>query len=439
MAALEQFFKIQERGSSVRTEIVGGLTTFLAMAYIVAVNPGILAGAGVPFNAAVTATCIGAAVATIAMGLIANRPVALASGMGINAVIAFGMCGSFGIDWRIAMAVVVMEGVIILGLVLGGLRKAVMDAIPLDLRQAIGIGIGLFITFIGLKGAGLILGNESTLVSMGKITEPTSIVAIISIAVAIVLTLANVPGALLISIIVAVFVGIPLGVTPLPQSWNLGLDFSSFGAPLQEVGGTLAIVQVFMQPALWLFVFALLMSDFFDTLGTAVAIAKEGEFLDANGDVKDIKQILAVDSSSAILGGFFGCSSITCFLESASGVAAGARTGLSNIVIGLLFALCAFFSPVISMVTGAATCGALVVVGFLIMSEVGSIGWNQPEIAFPAFLTIVGIPFTYSITNGIGLGFLAYVILMTARGKAAEVKPLMWVAAFAFLMMFIFV
>lgn len=436
---MDSFFKIQQRGSSVRTEVVGGLTTFLAMAYIVAVNPGILATAGVPFNAAVTSTCLGAAIATIAMGLVANRPIALASGMGINAVIAFGMCGSFGIDWRIAMGVVVLEGVIILGLVLGGLRKAVMDAIPLDLRQAIGIGIGLFITFIGLKGAGLILANESTLVSMGRITEPTSIVALISIAVAIVLTLAQVPGALLISIVVAVLAGLPLGVTPLPQSWNLGLDFSAFGAPLQNVDGTMALVQVFLQPALWLFVFSLLMSDFFDTLGTAVAIAKEGEFLDENGDVQDIKAILAVDSSSAILGDFFGCSSITCFLESASGVAAGARTGLANIVVGVLFVLCAFFSPVISMVTGAATCGALVVVGFLIMSEVGSISWSQPEIAFPAFLTIVGIPFTYSITNGIGLGFLSYVILMTARGKAQTVKPLMWVAAGAFLLMFLFV
>lgn len=436
---METFFKIKERGSTLRTEIVGGLTTFLAMAYIVAVNPGILQSAGVPFNAAVTATCIGAAVATIAMGLIANRPVALASGMGINAVIAFGMVGSLGIDWRVAMAVVVLEGIIILGLVLGGLRKAVMDAIPLDLRQAIGIGIGLFITFIGLKGAGLILGNESTLVSMGRITEPTAIVAVISIVVAIVLTLANVPGALLISIVVAVIAGIPLGVTPLPTSWNLGLDFSSFGAPLAEVDGTIAMVQVLLQPALWLFVFSLLMSDFFDTLGTAVAIAKEGDFLDANGDVEDIKPILAVDASSAIIGGFFGCSSITCFLESASGVAAGARTGFSNLVVGVLFALCAFFSPVISMVTGSATCGALVVVGFLIMSEVGSISWRAPEIAFPAFLTIVGIPFTYSITNGIGLGFLSYVVLMLARGKALEVKPLMWVAAFAFLCMFIFV
>ncbi len=197
-------------------------------------------------------------------------------------------------------------------------------------------------------------------------------------------------------------------------------------------------MQVFLQPALLLFVFSLLMSDFFDTLGTAVAIAKEGDFLDENGDVQDIKAILTVDSSAAIIGGFFGASSVTCFLESASGVAAGARTGFSNLVVGALFVVCAFFAPLFGMVTGAATCGVLVVVGFLIMSEVGSISWHRADVAFPAFLIIVGIPFTYSITNGIGIGFIAYVLLMLARGKAKQVKPLMWLAAAAFLVMFIF-
>lgn len=436
---MEDFFKIKQRGSSVRNEIIGGITTFLAMAYIVAVNPAILADAGIPFSAALTATCFGAAVATIAMGIFANRPIALASGMGINAVVAYGMCGSLGLDWRVAMAVVLLEGVVILGLVLGGLRKAVMDAIPLDLRQAIGIGIGLLITFIGLKGAGLIIADDSTYIALGSLTDPASIVAIVSLASAVILTFMKVPGALLISIIFGVIVGIPLGVTILPASWSLGLDFSAFAAPFQEVNGTLAIVQVILQPALWLFVFSLLMSDFFDTLGTAVAIAKEGDFIDQNGDVEDIKAILTVDSTAAIIGGFFGASSITCFLESASGVAAGARTGLSNIVVGLLFIICAFLAPLFGMVSGAATCGALVVVGFLIMSEVGSISWDTPELAFPAFLIIVGIPFTYSITNGIGLGFIAYVILMVARGQATVVKPLMWVAAIAFLCMFLFV
>lgn len=436
---MESFFKIKERGSTVQTEVIGGLTTFLAMAYIVAVNPAILMDAGVPFNAALTSTCIGAAIATIAMGLIANRPIALASGMGINAVVSYGMCASLGLDWRVAMAVVMLEGVVILALVLSGFRKAVMDAIPLDLRQAIGIGIGLFITFIGLKGAGLIVADDSTFISLGTLTSPAAIVALIALVVAIVLTIIKVPGALLISIVVAVIIGLPLGVTPIPTSWSLGLDFSAFAAPFQPVDGMMAVVQVIIQPALWLFVFSLLMSDFFDTLGTAVAVGKEANFVNKEGDVEDIQPILTVDSASAILGGFLGASSITCFVESTSGAAAGARTGLSNIVVGAMFLICAFLAPLFSMVSGAATCGALVVVGFLIMSDVGSINWGSPELAFPAFLIIVGIPFTYSITNGIGLGFISYVLLMLARGRVREVKPLMWVAALAFVAMFVFV
>lgn len=435
---MEQFFKIKERGSSVGVEVLGGLTTFLAMAYIVAVNPGILSAAGIPFDAALTATCLGAAVMTIAMGFIANRPIALASGMGINAVVAFGMCAGMGVDWRIAMAVVFVEGIIILILVLCGLRKAVMDAIPVGLRQAIGIGIGLFIAFIGLKGAGLIIADESTLLAFGDISSPTCIVALISILLAVVLYVMNIRGALFISIIAATIIGIPMGVTIIPTEWSFGLNFETFAAPFQQVDGGMAVIQVFLQPALLLFVFSLLMSDFFDTMGTVVAVAQQGEFIDEEGNVEDIQPILAVDSAAAAVGGFFGASSITSFVESTSGAAEGARTGLSCIVVGVLFLVCAFLAPLFGMVSSAATCGALVVVGYLMMSDIGEIDWKSPEIAFPAFLIIIGIPLTYSITNGIGFGFIAYVLLMIARGKVAEVKPLMWVAAFAFLVMFIF-
>lgn len=435
---MEQFFKIKQRGSSVGVEVLGGLTTFLAMAYIVAVNPAILMAAGIPFNAALTATCLGAAVMTIAMGLIANRPVALASGMGINAVVAYSLCGGMGVDWRVAMAVVFIEGIVILILVLCGLRKAVMDAIPVDLRRAIGIGIGLFIAFIGMKSAGLIVGNDSTLIAIGDLTSASCIVAVVSLIIAIVLHALNVRGALLISIVAATIVGIPLGVTVIPTDWSFGLDFSTFAAPFQQVDGTMAIVQVLMQPALLLFVFSLLMSDFFDTMGTVVAVAQQGDFIDEEGNVEDIQPILAVDSAAAAVGGFIGASSLTSFVESTSGAAEGARTGLSNIVAGLLFAACAFLAPLFGMVSGAATCGALVVVGFLMMSDIGEIDWKTPEFAFPAFLTIVVIPMTYSITNGIGMGFISYVLLMIARGKIGEIKPLMWVAALAFLVMFIF-
>ena len=437
---MEAFFKIKERGSSVSNEIVGGATTFLAMAYIVAVNPGILAAAGIPFSAALTSTCLGAALMTVAMGLIANRPIALASGMGLNAVVAYSLClGEVGADWRVAMAVVLVEGIVILILVLCGLRKAIMDAIPVDLRRAIGIGIGLFIAFIGLKGGGIVVPDDSTLLALGDLAAPACIVSLVSIIVAVVLHVKDVKGGLVISIIVAAIVGIPLGVTPLPADWDFGLDFSAFGAPFQidPQTGTIAIVQVFLQPVLMMFAFSLLMSDFFDTMGSAIAVAQQGGFVDENGEIEDTQAILLVDSAAAAAGGLVGASSITTYVESASGAAAGARTGLSNLVVGALFLLCAFFAPVIGMVSGSATCGALTVVGYLMMTDIAQIDWKRIEHALPAFLTIVGIPLTYSITNGIGFGFIAYCIIRIAQGRIRDIKPLMWVAAIAFLVMFI--
>ena len=439
---MDKFFKITERGSTVGNEVIGGLTTFLAMAYIIAVNPSMMVVAGMPFEAALTATCVGAAIMTILMGVIANRPIALASGMGINAIVAYTLCAAGnGVDWRVAMAVVFCEGIVILILVLCGLRKAVMDAIPVSLRRAIGIGIGLFIAFIGLKGGGIVASDASTYLALGDLTSGTCIVAIISILLAVILQAMNVRGALLISIILATVVGIPLGVTQMPSSWNFGLDFSAFAAPFQTdpATGTIAIAQVVLQPALLLMVFSLLMSDFFDTMGTVVAVGQQADFTDKDGNVEDIQAILTVDSAAAAVGGLVGASSITSFVESTSGAAAGARTGLSNIVIGILFFLCAFIAPIVGMVSSAATCGALVVVGYLMMTDVGEIDWSHIENAFPAFITIVGIPMTYSITNGIGFGFISYILIMLFMGRVKEIKPLMWVAALAFLIMFIFV
>ncbi len=436
---MEKFFKIKARGSSVSDEIIGGLTTFLAMAYIVFVNPNILVAAGVPFTAGLTATCLGAALMTLLMGLIANRPIALASGMGINAVVAYTVCVGMGVDWRVAMAVVFLEGIVILILVLCGLRKAIMEAIPVDLRRAIGIGIGLFIAFIGLKSGGLIVSDSSTYIAIGDLTSATCIVGLVGLLCAIILHALHVKGGLVISILVATIVAFPLGVTSLPETWNFGLDFSAFFAPFQTDPntGTLAIVQVFLQPALLLVVFSLLMSDFFDTMGTVLAVGRQADFADEEGNVKDIQPILVVDSAAAAVGGLFGASSITSFVESTSGAAAGARTGRSNGVVAILCVICAFLAPVFGMVPEAATMGALVVVGFLMMSDVVNISWDKVELAFPAFLTIIGIPFTYSITNGIGLGFISYVIIMICKGKIKEIKPLMWVAALAFLVMFI--
>ena len=440
---MDRFFKISERGSDVSTEVLGGITTFLAMAYIIAVNPMLMGpeGAGMPFSAALTATCFGSALMTVCMGLVSNRPIALASGMGINAVVAYSICGASGagVDWRAAMAVVFLEGVLILALVLCGLRKAVMDAIPVGLRRAIGIGIGLFIAFVGMKGGGLVVDDESTLLALGDVTSPAVLVSVLSIVIAVILQARGVKGALLISIVVATLVGIPLGVTALPTSLDFGLDFSAFAGPFQTVPGTdmLAIAQVFLQPALLLFVFSLLMSDFFDTMGSVMAVAEQGDFVDTDGNVEGIQPSLVVDSVAAAVGGFVGASSVTTYVESASGAAAGARTGLASVVTGALFVVAAFLAPVVGMVSSSATCGALVVVGYLMMSDIGQIDWSRVEVAFPAFITIFGIPMTYSITNGIGFGFISYCAIMVVLGRAREVRPLMWVAAAAFLLMFV--
>ncbi len=437
---MDEFFKISARGSSVRTEVMAGLTTFLTMAYVVAVNPAMLGKAGVPFTAALTATCFGAALMTAVMGLVTNRPVALASGMGLNAVVVFSICLGQGVDWRVAMACVLLEGLAIMILVLCGLREAIMRAIPASLQRAIGIGIGLFIAFIGLKGGMLIVGNESSLITMGAITQPEAIIAILSIVLAVGFTVVKIKGGLLWSILIATLAGIPFGVTPLPSAWNFGLDFSAFAAPLQTTpDGMVALVQVIVQPALLLFVFSMLMSDFFDTMGTVFAVGQKAGFSKENGDVEDMRQILIVDSAAAMAGGFIGASSITCYAESVSGATAGARTGLSNLVIAGAFVLCAFLSPIIGMISSSATCGALVVVGYLMMTEIGEIDWHDPALAIPSFLVIVGIPMTYSITDGIGFGFIFYCFVMLVTGRGRDVKPLMWIASAAFLAAFILV
>lgn len=436
---MDKFFKTAERGSSVAQELRAGLTTFLAMSYIIALNPLILSDAGVPISATITSTCFGAGIMTILMGLFANRPLALASGLGINSMIVVATSAYCGGDWRAAMGVIFLEGVVILLLVLCGLRQAIMDAIPLSLRHAISVGLGLFVAMIGLANAGIITGDGGTLVALGEVTQPTFIVGAISIVATIVFAAFDIKGSLLLGILVAVVCGIPLGVTQAPAGVLSIPDFSSFGAPFQaDAAGTMGIVKVVTTPALLVLAFSLMMSDFFDTMGTALAVAKEGEFVDNEGNVENMREILIVDSCAAWVGGLLGASSITTFVESTSGAADGGRTGLSSIFCGLFFIICAFFAPVIAVVPGAATCGALVYVGYLMISEVTEIDWHDMLEGLPAFLTVAGIPMTYSISSGIGLGFIGYVVVAIATGKAKTVKPLMWLASIAFVLYFIF-
>ena len=437
---MDKFFKVKERGSSTGRELRAGLTTFLAMAYIIAVNPPLLEAAGIAPAAAVTSTCVGAGIMTICMGLFANRPLACASGMGINAIFAFTLASVAGGDWHAASAVVFIEGIAILLLVLCGLREAIMDAIPVSLRHAISVGLGLFIAMIGLKDGGIIVANADTMVALGDVFSPTFIVGLVSLVATIVLYALNVKGSLLLGIIIAVIVGIPLGVTQMPSAIVSGLDFSSFGAPfLTDEQGVMGIAKAVTNPTLLVLAFSLMMSDFFDTMGTAMAVAKQGEFLNEDGSVEDIKQILIVDSAAAAVGGLTGASSLTTFVESASGAADGGRTGLTSITTGVIFIIAAFFSPLISIVSSATTCGALVFVGFLMMTDVVDIDWTDLLEGLPAFLIIAGVPFTYSISNGIGFGFIAYVLVAAVTGKLKKVKPLMWVAFLAFIVYFLVV
>lgn len=441
---MEKFFHLEERGTSVGQELRAGLTIFLAMAYIIAVNPAILGNpevpllASIPMNALVTATCVGAGVMTILMGLFANRPLACASGLGVNAMIASAATGITGGDWHAAMAIIFVEGVAILVLVLAGLREKIMDAIPVSLRHAISVGLGLFIAMIGLVNAGIIVPGAGTIVSFGDIHSASFQVGMIAIIATLVFSALNINGSILLGILVAVVAGIPLGVTMAPTGIVSGLDFSTFGAPFQsDAQGVMGIVKVLTSPSLLIFAFSLMMSDFFDTMRTALAVAKPGEFLTKDGNVENIKEILIVDSCAAAMGGFFGASSITTFIESTAGAADGGRSGLTSIATGVLFILAAFFAPLISVVSTAATCGALVYVGYLMMTECTEIDWSNILDGFPAFMIVAGVCMTYSISDGIGMGFISYVVISLVTGNAKKVKPMMWVAALAFLVYFL--
>jgi len=451
---MDKFFKFQERGTNLRTEVLAGVVTFMTMAYIIFVNPGLLSAAFGPeavgaawIPALATATALGAALMCIAMGLFANRPFALASGMGLNAVVAFSIILGAGVPWQVGMSVIFVEGLVILLLVLTGLREAVMNAIPLNLKRAIGVGIGLFITFIGLVDGKVVVANPATLVALGDFTTPAVWVTLIGVIAIMAFMAFKVKGDILWGILVATVAALLLGVTKLPTGIVAPLNFDTFWAPFQTVqmaDGTsgMAVMQVFtstLAPTLLLFVFATLLTDFFDTMGTVLSVGEQAGFVEKDGTVPGIRNILLVDSAAAATGGLFGASSITTYIESASGVAEGGRTGLTAIVVGVLFLISAFFSPIIAMVGGALpiTAGALIVVGFLMMGTVREIPWSDFENAFPAFLTIVGIPLTYNISYGIGLGFISYVLIKIFHGKIKEIHWLMWVVSALFVLTFI--
>ncbi len=445
---LDRFFGLAARGTTVRREVLAGATTFMTMAYILFVNPDILgnaAGAG-HFPALLTSTALVAAVMTIAMGVFANLPLALASGMGLNAVVAFGLVLGKRLSYPQAMGVIVAEGIVITLLVATGLRQAVVRAVPLTMKRAIGIGIGLFLAIIGFKSAGFIsagggllqLGPEG---AFGRLTGFPVILFALTLLFTAWLVARRVSGALLIGIAastaVAVIAKRALGGAGFgPHVANL--PGSVFGAPDFSMLGQFdfSFVSALGPLAASLAVFSIMLSDFFDTVGTVVAVGQEANYLDEQGNFPRPGTVLLVDSLAAVAGGVAGASSATTYVESAAGAAAGGRTGLTSVVTGLLFALCLFISPLAGMVPPQATGAVLVLVGYFMMREIGAIAWGDPTEAIPAFLTLSVMPFTYSITNGIGAGFVSYVFLKLVTGKTRDVHPLMLGAAVAFIVYF---
>ncbi len=469
---LDSFFKITERGSTVGTEIRGGLVTFFTMSYIIVLNPIILGfvqdgtgqflgGGDNPDLAKIAAaTALVAGVISILMGVVANFPLALAAGLGLNAVVAYSIAALPGMTWADAMGIVVLEGLIILGLVLTGFRTAVFKAVPIELKTAISVGIGLFIAFIGLVDSGFVRipASQSVPVELGingSLDGWPLLVFVVGLVLAIVLMVRKVRGAILIAIVTSTVLAVILqavgkigglrdetGAIANPTGWQLNIpavpdslvqlpdfgllgQFSLFGS--FEKIGLIAVI---------LLVFSILLADFFDTMGTMVAVGGEAGLLDEDGNPPKTKQILIVDSIAAAAGGASGVSSNTSYIESAAGVGDGARTGLASVVTGIAFLLATFLSPLVDMVPFEAATPALVVVGFLMVMQVSGIDWKNYEVAIPAFLTIIIMPFTYSITAGMGAGFIAFVVIKLALGKAKAVHPLMWGAAVLFVLYF---
>ena len=450
---MEAFFKLAERGTTVGTEVRAGLTTFMVMAYIIFVNPSILStgpldGLGPPFLPTVVATALAAGLLTIAMGLVSNYPFALAAGLGLNAVVAFQLILGRGFRWEEAMAVIAWEGIIILALVLTGLREAIMNAIPMSLKRAIAVGIGLFILFIGLVNGGFVRAGEGTPVTLGSLTTPAFLTFVIGLAIALALMALRVRAALLISILVATIVAVVLrsifgesagfgpGQAVLPEQYLFDFSADNFSTLLAPLGFMLS---VWTNPELGfltvaLVVFSLMLSDFFDTMGTVVGISEEAGFVDDQGRVPGIRNVLLVDSIGAVVGGLFSTSSNTTYIESAAGVSEGGRTGLTAVVVGLLFLAAILIAPIAGIVPAQATAAALVVVGYLMFRNIKDIEWGDIDDVFPALATMIVMPLTYSITDGIAAGFISFVFLKAVRGRAAEVHPLMWATAAAFVL-----
>lgn len=462
-SSIDRFFHITERGSTIAQEVRGGFVTFFAMAYILVVNPIILSttlpeDAGFGFADIAAGTALVAGVVTILMGLVANFPLSLAAGMGLNAVVAFTLVGGNGLSYQEAMGLIVWEGILITILVLTGFREAVFKAVPRQLKTAISVGIGLFIAFVGLIDAGIVRpgGTPVQLGIDGSLAGIPALIFVFGLLFTVVLYIRRVKGAILIgllsSTVLAVILQAIFHVSAMKDEAGEVVNPTGWGQTVPELSGSVislpsfgSLLQVDMfgafsklgPVAVVLLIFSLMLADFFDTMGTMVAIGGEAKLLDEQGNPPRSREILLVDSLAAIAGGLGGVSSNTSYIESSAGVGEGARTGLASVVTGVLFLASTFLSPLVALVPTEAASTALVFVGFLMMMQVADIDWSKAEIAIPAFLTIAFMPFAYSITVGIGVGFITYALIRIAKGEAKRIHPLMWLVSILFVVYFL--
>jgi adenine/guanine/hypoxanthine permease len=428
---LEGLYQLKKNNTNVKIEIMAGITTFMTMAYILIVNPLILSDAGMDFGALFTATAISSIIATLVMAFYAKLPFALAPGMGLNAFFAYTVVLGMGYSWQFALTAVFLEGIIFVILTFLNVREAIINSIPLNLKRAVSVGIGLFIAFIGLINAGIIQAGQGTIVALGKVTNGAPLLALIGLLITGILLAKNVKGALLIGIIITTIIGIPMGVTQLPE----GLRFVSMPPSLKPIFFKFEWANVFSMDML-IVLFTFLFVDMFDTVGTLIGVSTKAGLLDKEGRLPRVKQALFADAIGTTFGAIVGTSTVTTYVESASGVSEGGRTGLTALSTSIMFMIALLFSPLFIMIPGAATAPALILVGLFMMSPINEINLKDYTEAIPAFLAIIMMPLAYSIAEGIVFGMLSYILLKLLTGKTKDISPLMYVIGILFIIKF---
>jgi len=429
-SALEQFFSIEENQTTLQREILAGITTFVTMAYIIFVNPQMMAQSGMDYGAIFVGTCLAASFACLFMGLYANWPVGLAPGMGLNAFFTYTVVGEMGYTWEVALGAVFIAGTLFFIMSITSLRRWMLDSIPLNLRIAMGAGVGLFIGFIGLKNGGIIVANGATFLSLGDFTNLSTLLAGLGFLVISILSIRKIPGAIIIGILAVTLIGVLLELVKFEGIFAFPPDVIPVLMQLDILGALdIAMISVIMS---FLFV------NLFDTAGTLFGVATRANLVEDSGNIKDLDKALKVDSSSSVFGSFLGCAPVTSYVESSSGIEAGGRTGLTAIIVGILFLLATFLSPLAAAVPAYATSGALIYVSILMLSGMESLNWNDQSELLPALVMVVMIPLTFSIANGIALGFLAYVSLKVFVGELSKISLGAWFLTAIFVAKFIF-